>query len=114
MTPPTNYSKVMKKFSSFSGFGSNKAFKMLLQQDIATLQQYLQYPDKTVQNMAKSMLMGMKQQQSQSQQQQKKKPGPKPKVESMVSFTRSFLISKYERIFRHDFSLTIESIIVKQ
>ena len=58
--------------------------KTILQEDIATLKQYLQYPDKTVQDMAKNMLMGMKQQQSQSQQQQKKKPGPKPKVESMV------------------------------
>ena len=66
-----------------------------MQEDIETLKQYLQYPDKTVQDMAKSMLMGMKQQQPQSQQQQKKKPGPKPKVESMVGFYLDLFISKY-------------------
>ena len=66
----------------------------ILQEDMAALQQYLQYPDKTVQDMAKNMLMKMKQQQSQSQQQQKKKPGPKPKMESMVWLFLRLLIEK--------------------
>ena len=66
----------------------------ILQEDMAALQQYLQYPDKTVQDMAKNMLMKMKQQQSQSQQQQKKKPGPKPKVESMVCILVGHIIEK--------------------
>ena len=58
-----------------------------MQEDIATLKQYLQYPDKTVQDMAKNMLMAFEQQQQQQsqQQQQKKKPGPKPKVEAKVN-----------------------------
>ena len=75
---------------------------------MAALQQYLQYPDKTVQDMAKNMLMKMKQQQSQSQQQQKKKPGPKPKVESMVCI----LVGLNEKLFCHDYFLHVESIVV--